>query len=331
MGLEEPGSGWVAPAKESTPLRPQSPLNRLPSVRDGKLNVSTNVVLAFRMQELKELCFVNFVLAVLTLLYLGLNLVMFVLNAMDRNDDDCGDPEGVHLARCGSPVSDYLFHNMEFWATAAYAMVEAAALVYTPRALSSISNKPNLLKVLLFFDIVATFVPALLVAVNLEAFEVVSHEIEYMNELTMAFVNLVLLASLLRRRDGSLATPPTKDDGTVSVIITCVSAMTAVLQMCIYNSSLPSAETTAHYFEFIFAVLSSFVTFWFCLDNRAIGEEEILCIMYGDHRDCSNCNVVHGTKSLELAMLQQSGSLNAATRARRTAHGSDGTTTCLLV
>ena len=32
-----------------------------------------------------------------------------------------------------------------------------------------------------------------------------------------------------------------------------------------------------------------------------------------------------------LAMLQQSGSLNAATRARRTAHGSDGTTTCLLV
>jgi len=64
-------------------------------------------------------------------------------------------------------------------------------------------------------------------------------------------------------------------------------------------------------------VLSSFVTFWFCLDNRAMGEEEVLCIMYGDHRDCSNCNVVHTSRASELVALKQAGSLNAAARARR--------------
>ncbi|KAK7241912.1 ubiquitin conjugating enzyme [Aureococcus anophagefferens] len=158
-------------------------------------------------------------------------------------------------------------------------MVEAFALVYTPRALSSISNRPNLLKLLLFFDVVATFVPALLVTLNLEAFEVASHEIEYCNELTMAFANLVLLAS---------------------------SSTTAACR----------TRRVAHYFEFTFAVLSSFVTFWFCLDNRAMGEEEVLCIMYGDHRDCSNCTVVvHTSRASELVALKQAGSLNAA-RAR---------------
>ena len=56
-------------------------------------------------------------------------------------------------------------------------------------------------KVLLFFDVVATFCPAVLVTLNLEEFETIAHQIEYLNELTMAFVNLVLLASLLRKPD----------------------------------------------------------------------------------------------------------------------------------
>ncbi|KAH8045679.1 hypothetical protein JL720_16612 [Aureococcus anophagefferens] len=152
--MELPGNGSSTP-KETTPLRGPA----LPAFpRDGRLNVSSNIILHFRVQELKDLCFVNFVLALLTLLYMGVNVTMFVLNYLNRDDDDCGDPDSVYVARCGSPVSA-VFHALEFWATAAYAMVEAFALVYTPRALSSISNRPNLLKLLLFFDVVATFVP----------------------------------------------------------------------------------------------------------------------------------------------------------------------------
>ena len=68
--MELPGNGWVAPStpKETTPLRGPA----LPAFpRDGRLNVSSNIILHFRVQELKDLCFVNFVLALLTLLYMG--------------------------------------------------------------------------------------------------------------------------------------------------------------------------------------------------------------------------------------------------------------------
>ena len=227
------------------------------------------------MHELRGLAFVNFVLALLTLLYLAMNLVLLFLTLKSYKGD------GVIL------------HHVEFWSTFFYACVEAFALIYTPRAISSISGRPTLLKVLLFFDVVATFCPAVLVTLNLEEFETIAHQIEYLNELTMAFANLVLLASLVRRRRGAEPGQSAGGDGAVNASIALAAAATAAVQVLVYNSGLPDAERVAHYFEFTFAVLSSFVTFWFCLDNRAMGEEEVLCIMYGDHRDCSNCNVVH--------------------------------------
>jgi len=323
----EPGAGWTkgdGGATEATPLRPRD----LPAAR---LNVSTNVVLLFRLNELKDLCHVNFILACLTLLYLSVNVCMFWVNAQDRNDEDCGDPVSVFVRRCGSPVSEFAFHMVEFWATFAYAGVEAFALVYTPRALSSISNRPMTLKVLLFFDIVATFVPACLVSMDLERYEVLAHEIEYSNELTMAFVNLVLLASLLRRRaPPSDGPPPTEaaslaDDNRTTACVAAGAAVIAILQILVYNCGFvdrgrrfynENAERDAHFLEFTFAILSSFVTFWFCLDNRALGEEEILCILYGNHRDCDNCAVVHAAKKSELVMLADSRSLNQVARAR---------------
>ena len=36
-----------------------------------------------------------------------------------------------------------------------YALIECFCIVYTPRALSTISGRPLLLKVLLFFDVLA--------------------------------------------------------------------------------------------------------------------------------------------------------------------------------
>ena len=69
------------------------------------INTSSNVLLLYRMNELQHLGRVNFGLAVGTLLYLATNVVLFTFNAMDRNDNECGDPEGIRYARCGSPVS----------------------------------------------------------------------------------------------------------------------------------------------------------------------------------------------------------------------------------
>ena len=63
------------------------------------INTSSNVLLLYRMNELQHLGRVNFGLAVGTLLYLATNVVLFTFNAMDRNDDACGDPEGIKYAR----------------------------------------------------------------------------------------------------------------------------------------------------------------------------------------------------------------------------------------
>jgi hypothetical protein len=69
----------------------------------------------------------------------------------------------------------------------------------------------------------------------------------------------------------------------------------ACVQLALYD--LYGMKRMAHVFEFSFGTVSAFVTFAFCLDNRALAEDEVLCIMYGDHRDCPNCNVRHKSKA----------------------------------
>ena len=69
------------------------------------------------------------------------------------------------------------------------AVLEVISLVSTPKSLLSIYANPLILKLIMFFNIVATLVPALLVSLNLERFEIISHEIEYVNELTVSQKN----------------------------------------------------------------------------------------------------------------------------------------------
>ena len=43
-----------------------------------------------------------------------------------------------------------ILHHVEFWSTFFYACVEAFALIYTPRAISSISGRPDVAESLTF-------------------------------------------------------------------------------------------------------------------------------------------------------------------------------------
>ena len=66
MAATQPGAGWT-----KTPLRTRNPRTHAQArARDGTLNTSSNIVLLYRMHELRGLAFVSFVLALLTLLYL---------------------------------------------------------------------------------------------------------------------------------------------------------------------------------------------------------------------------------------------------------------------
>jgi hypothetical protein len=148
--------------------------------------------LVYRLEEMKSNSTLNFGLALLCLCYCAVNMVLMAVNYMNvqmANDD------GIN----GEPVvSDLTYHLTEFWATFGFACVECISLVHTPKSFFKIYNHPLLLKLILFFNIAATLVPAILVTLNLHVFEIASHEIEYVNEMTMAFVEIVMLKSLLR-------------------------------------------------------------------------------------------------------------------------------------
>jgi len=291
----------VVRPSETTPLQGVAPprhafsVARQSSSTPAALNKSTNVILMYRMQELRMLSTVNFALAMAVLLFFGLQVALFVFNVMDRNDDDCGDPRDWAPARprCGSPISDQAFHRTEFVASFFYACIEAFSLVYTPRAISSISSQPMLLRMVLFFDVAATFIPAVLVIANLEIFEVTVHEIEFLNELMMAFVNLVFFKSLLRRRRGGL-------DANAAWRAGALACVAPVVQLGVYNSPLERGEQYAHFIEFTFGAVAAFVTFWFTLDNWSAAEEELRCIKYGALESCAVCLPNHALKKSEI-------------------------------
>ena len=91
------------------------------------------------------------------------------------------------------------------------------------------------------FDIMSTFIAAVLVTFNLDVFEVPAHEIEFSNELTLALVSIIFLRSLTRGRDEK------------GVLVASMLAIGAPLfQLAVYNSPLKYGEQYAHAVEFTF-------------------------------------------------------------------------------
>jgi hypothetical protein len=154
------------------------------------------------------------------------------------------------------------FHILEFWGTFVFSVVTCISLTSTPKSILNIYDNPLTLRLVLFFNIVAASLPAALVSLNYEYFEIISHEIEYLNELTMSFVDLVLLWSLC------------KIEGGPSVLMACIACLVALIQLVIYNGLGITedgdvvGEVPAHFLEFSFGIVSSLIAFWFCMDNK---------------------------------------------------------------
>merc|ERR1719436_1119664 len=129
-------------------------------------------------------------LALLSVVFIGVNIVCIVLNSYDNDDP-------VEAA-----TTPEFFHRFEFWSTFCFNIVDVFALIYSSKKLSSILWSPLLLKGIVFVNIAGSFTSATLVTINLEKFEIPSHELEYANEVTMAFIDIVLFLSLLRRAAG---------------------------------------------------------------------------------------------------------------------------------
>ena len=98
---------------------------------------------------------------------------------------------------------------------------------------------------------------------SLEYFEIVSHEIEYINEVTMSFVDIVLLWSLCGI-----------EGQTSTVWMACIASLISLVQLAVYNCMGRTedgdmvGEVPAHFLEFSFEIISSLIAFWFCMDNK---------------------------------------------------------------
>ena len=253
------------PPNERTPLL-------IPFEDVAPLNDSRNVLLLYRLQMFNAKSYVNFLLAMLCLVYVGINVVCLVLNSMPH----------AYLES-----HDTVFHRMEFWGTFMFSLVDVLSLIYSPKPLGRICDNPFALKLFVFFNVTASLIPAILITADLEHFEVLAHEIEYTNELTMVLIDLVILFSLVNESVSPSASPR------ISAGMVVVSGIVCVLQLVLYNL-LPDTlnERVAHYFEFVFEMFSAGTLFWFCMDNKMLADMRIANILI--HGVCfSNCYCVH--------------------------------------
>lgn len=291
-------------SSETTPLT-GSPLRaekrRYSSQLDERrtpLNVSDNVLLGFRANDLKSMAWNNFIVTILCLVYAGLNVSLIFFNYVNST----AKSEGRH-----PPVDKHAFHMTEFWGTFCFGIVELFAIMQTPRHLMSTVQSARVLKIILFVNVVATLIPAVMVSINLDEFEILSHELEYCSEITMSFLELVLLKSLLSRNatSGGAVGGETEVDsggdedsaniGNNSLVLATFAVAIAVVQLSVYNGMGRSptggmlGEVPAHYCEFLFEILSSMITCWFAMDNMFTADEELSTILFGDHADCKIC------------------------------------------
>ena len=262
------------------------------------LNTSQNVLLVYRLHEMKSLERVNFTLAIACLVYCGINIALIVVNYVNSINPD--DP----------PINEKAFHLLEFWATFFFAIVTCLSLTSTPKSILNIYNNPMTLRLVLFFNIVASSMPAMLMSLNTEYFEIISHQIEYLNEMTMSFIDLVLFWSLCKFEDRANA------------IMAVIASVVACVQLAIYNGMGRTedgdmiGEVPAHFLEFTFGVISSLIGFAFCMDNTFVCKEEIGQILYGNHIDCNICRAssteyagTYGTSSSKQGNAARYGSM----------------------
>jgi hypothetical protein len=256
-----------------------------------------------RLSELKTQHLVNILLALSALVYFAVQIVCFVINQFEN---ECYGVEELKAAattlnkeqkelveECESKTgawADKSFHMLEFWATFLFNIVDILALMYSPKNLQTVFCSPTLLKVLVFMNICTSLISAMLITINMPLFEVWAHEIEYIDEVMLATVDIIILVSLIRKvRGGSRRQ---KCDVASNALIVIIALAVALAQFCIFNfmgweegdfpKGEPVGEKHSHDLEFVFGTISSFITFWFTMDNALEADRKSKALYRGD-------------------------------------------------
>jgi hypothetical protein len=260
--------------------------NEAHAMQDVELRNETNVLLVPLIAGLQHKSVVNQLLALMSLSYAALSLVLIVLLSypdrpcVDEDDRDCeATPRSV-------------FHNLEFWGTFAFSVTEVIAIRYSPRNVSQIYAYPNLLKIMISLNVAGALVASTLVAINLEFFEYPSHQIEYSHAILAAGVDVILLMSLMRGKvEGEEQRQSDRIIGILGITFSGLCVVAAIVQISLYNgmgmdeNNVPIGETPAHFVEFSFDFVSAMILYFFCMDNVFRCDQEQLRLLTTKDRE----------------------------------------------
>jgi len=222
---------------------------------------SSNVLLLFQLKRIRNLSILNFFLAIVCLFYLGILIVLMVLNSKPAEERE---------------AAKFLFHMLEFWANVGFDIATVVALLYSPKPLSSIFHYTVILRLIIAVNITVSLVPAVLMTLDVDLYEYPCHNVEYANELTMSFIDMVIVMSLVREAGGFAARRHLQ-----LVIPVCVGVMVCITQLLVYNlMQSDEGEQISHFLEFSLDIVSALFTFWFCLSNKKMADQWIQSILY---------------------------------------------------
>mmetsp|Transcript_130148 Transcript_130148/g.278115 ORF Transcript_130148/g.278115 Transcript_130148/m.278115 type:complete len:267 (-) Transcript_130148:277-1077(-) len=248
--------------------------------QEEELTAARGLLVLAQVSNLRVLSCVNMLLAMVSVTFMGVNIVCIICNCYDNEDPET------------AVVSLETFHRLEFWGTFIFNMVDVFALIYSTKKLNRIYWSPLCLKLIICLNVGGSLITALLVEVNLEKFEVPAHELEYSNEITMCFVDIVLFASLVRGLGREKAAAQ-KASLVGSLGIVLLATFTALIQLVVYNcmgweDGEPEGEQAAHFLEFGFELLSAGITFWFTVDNKLHADMMLEELMQGAGNLCGH-------------------------------------------
>lgn len=237
------------------------------------LRHETNILVLARLNVLQRLSDINLGLALASILYFAVSLVLLLVSAWP----------GEHLVDGG------VFHVLDFGSNFLFSLTEVFTLLYSPERRFS---APMLLRILMFFSVCSTFVGTLLIVLNRSVFEVLAHNIDYVNDFTVALVDSLLVSTVVRSpasHPGRTLQPrgkPCESYGKqIALLATFVPVTLSFLQVLVYNGLGVDlrghllGERPAHVLEFIFDGLGAAINFWFCLDSKMLAEDLVRQIM----------------------------------------------------
>lgn len=165
------------------------------------------------------------------------------------------------------------FHMLEFWGAFAFAVLEAFILV----SIGVLDVEHHWYAALLVaINICATLVAAILFSFDPEAYEFISHLIEYSAQITLTAANFLFIF-LLPRQPTSTLVQTWKRFRIVEIVVVACFMVVAILKFLVYLSVIVTdmePERAAHFFEFTGEMANAVFAFVFAFllyaDFRAV-------------------------------------------------------------